>query len=398
MASAIGSTASLSMSSLSVVVIGPDAKRRQAIVHGFNGSQARITRELDVYPEVDDLAGLLDSDPDVVLVDLDPDAERAIDVIENICGTTSALTVMVYSSSIDSELLVRCMRAGAREFLTEPLSQAPVADALVRAAVRRDEVRRSRKATGKLFVFAGAKGGSGATTVASNFALCLANDSGGKVALVDLDLHLGDAALSLGITPKFSTADALENMSRLDSDLLAAMLAKHASGLAVLAAPDAVSGLHITRDAVERLLRVAREKFDFVVVDAGSNPADVCEALFEAATRVYLVAQLSVAELRNANRLITRYFSGADAGRMEVVLNRFVARTAEIDDAAITKALTRPAKWKVPNDFAAARRSQNTGVPLLLEDSVVARALRDMAWDAAGKAVQPEKKKKFGLF
>jgi pilus assembly protein CpaE len=398
MATIAGSTASFSMTALSVIVIGPDAKRRQAIVRGFSGSQARITRELDVYPEVDDLAALLDSDPDVVLVDLDPDPERAIDVVENICGTTSALTVMVYSSQIDSELLVRCMRGGAREFLTEPLSTAPVADALVRASVRREEVRRTRKSTGKLFVFAGAKGGSGTTTVASNFALSLAKDSGGKVALVDLDLYLGDAALSLGITPKFSTADALENMSRLDSELLAAMLAKHASGLAVLAAPDAVSGLHITRDGVETLLRVAREKFDFVVVDAGSNPADVCEALFIAATRVYLVAQLSVAELRNANRLITRYFNGTDAGRMEVVLNRFVARMAEIDDAAITKALTRPAKWKVPNDFVAARRSQNTGVPLLMEDSVVARAIRDMACDAAGKPTQPEKKKKFGLF
>jgi len=398
MATIAGSAASFSMTALSVIVIGPDPKRRQAIVRGFSGSQARITRELDIYPEVDDLAGLLDSDPDIVLVDLDPDPERAIDAIENICGTTSAVTVMVYSSHIDSELLVRCMRGGAREFLTEPLSAAPVADALVRASVRREEVKRTRKSTGKLFVFAGAKGGSGTTTVASNFALSLAKDSGGKVALVDLDLYLGDAALSLGITPKFSTADALENMSRLDSELLAAMLAKHASGLAVLAAPDAVSGFHITRDGVETLLRVAREKFDFVVVDAGSNPADVCEALFVAATRVYLVAQLSVAELRNANRLITRYFNGADAGRMEVVLNRFVARMAEIDDAAITKALTRPAKWKVPNDFVAARRSQNTGVPLLMEDSLVARAIRDMAWDAAGKPVQPEKKKKFGLF
>jgi len=234
--------------------------------------------------------------------------------------------------------------------------------------------------------------------VASNFALSLAKDSGGKVALVDLDLHLGDAALSLGVSPKFSTVDALENTSRLDADLLTAMLAKHASGLAVLAAPDAVSGLHMTRDGVDRLLRVVRESFDYVVVDAGANPAEVCEALFEAATRVYLVAQVSVSELRNANRLITRYFNGTDAGRMEVVLNRFVARNTEIDDTAIARALTRPAKWKVPNDFAAARRSQNTGVPLLTEDSAVSRAIRDLARDAVGKPTQLEKKKKFGLF
>src|SRR6185312_9467719 len=142
---------------------------------------------------------------------------------------------MVYSARADSELLVRCMRAGVREFLTEPVLPSTVGEALVRASVRRDEVRRhKKKATGKLLVFVGAKGGSGATTVASNFAVALAKQSGGKVALLDLDLQLGDAALTLGVVTKFTALDALENMNRLDSDVLSVLMAKHESGLAVL--------------------------------------------------------------------------------------------------------------------------------------------------------------------
>jgi Flp pilus assembly CpaE family ATPase len=107
---------------------------------------------------------------------------------------------------------------------------------------------------------------------------------------------------------------------------------------------------------------------------------------------------VSVADLRNANRFVSRYFSGTDGGKLEIVLNRFIARTAEIDEASITKALTRPAKWKIPNDFAAAQRAQNTGVPMALEKSQVARAFAAMANAASGQTVSPAKRKKFGLF
>jgi pilus assembly protein CpaE len=390
-------TDTVSMSALSVFLIVPDEQRRRALAQAFSGAQARIARELASYPAMDDVGQIADSDCDVIVVDLDPDAETALDVVENICGANSSVTVMIYAAHAAPDMLVRCMRAGAREFLSEPLQPGAVAEALVRASVRREEVRRSKKTSGKVLVFAGAKGGAGVTTVATNFALTLAKDSA-KVLLIDLDLHLGDAALAVGVSSKFSTADALENTNRLDSDFLSVMLAKHSSGLSVLAGPDAVSGVHLTREAVEKLLRIAGEDFDYVVVDAGANPADVFETLFDAATAVYLVTQLGIPDLRNANRLINRYFSGTDGKKLEVVLNRFLARSAEIDDAAITKALTRPAKWRVPNDFPAARKAQNSGVPIAMEDSPISRIIREMAWAASGQTGRSEKKRRFGLF
>ena len=84
--------------------------------------------------------------------------------------------------------------------VTEPLLRETVAEALVRASARVQEVRRQKKVSGQVLVFTGAKGGSGVTTVASNFALALAKEATGKVVLVDLDLQLGDAALTLGIS------------------------------------------------------------------------------------------------------------------------------------------------------------------------------------------------------
>jgi pilus assembly protein CpaE len=305
---------------------------------------------------------------------------------------------MIYSSHSDQELLVRCMRAGAREFLSEPVRQSTVAEAFVRAAARRHESRLQKKTTGKVLIFIGAKGGCGTTTLATNFAVVLAKTSGAKVAFLDLDLELGDAALTLGVTPQFSIFDALENIHRLDSDFLSTLLTPHNSGVSVLASPDHFTAVRPSQDSIEKLLRVMRSDFPYVVVDAGSGLRDIHSTLFEIADTVYLVSQVNLSELRNSNRLITRHFNGPVGDKLEIILNRFTSRALEADEDTIRKALTRPAKWKLPNEYSAARRALNAGIPLALENTSVSRVLVEIARSACGQSVQGERKRRFGLF
>jgi pilus assembly protein CpaE len=398
MSSATRDPDSLSMSALSIVLVSPSAERRQAVARALNGPQANVARELSKYPNIDDAAQLANGDYDVVIVDLDADPEHALDLVEGICGANSAMTVMALSNQADPDLLVRCMRAGAREFLAEPIVPSKVAEALVRAAARRQEASRQKKTGGKMLVFVGAKGGSGVTTVAANFAVALARESGSKVGLVDLELQLGDAALTLGLTTQFSVADALENIHRLDSDFLATLLTKHPSGVFVLGAPDNLGSFHPSTNGVEKLLRTFREDFPYVVVDAGAYFSDLYGMLFETADTVYLVTQVNVPELRNANRVVTRYFNGSESGKLQVVLNRFTSRALEIDENGINRALTRPASWKLPNEYAAARRAQDAGVAIALDDTALSRALAAMARAACGQCAQTEKKRRFSLF
>jgi pilus assembly protein CpaE len=381
---------------LSVALVGPEEPRRRAVAAAIAGSQAKVTREFAAYPDLDEVPQLLEAGYEVIIVDLDSDQERALDLVESICGSSS-VTVMVYSSHSDPELLVRCMRAGAREFLTQPIASATIAEALVRASVRRPTVRAPKKTLGKVLVFAGAKGGSGVSTIASNFAILVAQESRQNTVLLDLGLPLGAAALDLGITTEFSTANALQNINRLDSNFLSKLLTKHSSGLSVLSAPDKYTPLHVSNEAIAKLVSVARQDFEYVVIDAGSSMGSTYKTLLESASIAYLVAQVGISELRNSNRIISEFFT-LPTPKLEIVLNRFTQNPLGIDEENITKALTRQATWKIPSDYGTVQRAQNTATPLALGESAITTVLRQMARTACGLPAVADKKKRFSLF
>jgi pilus assembly protein CpaE len=163
----------------------------------------------------------------------------------------------------------------------------------------------------------------------------------------------------------------------------------------VLAAPDRYTPLRASDEAVEKLLSVVRQDFDYVVVDGGSG--SVSRMLLDAAAVAYLVTQVSISELRNSNRLISEFFDSGGR-KLEVVLNRFTPRSLSIDEENITKALTRPVDWKVPNDYPAVRRAQDTATPLAQADSPISRVIRQMARAACNLSPTSDKKKRFGLF
>ena len=397
---------------MSVALIGPDEDRRKAVAEALAGpppepgsrnkprpaGNAVFIREYSDYPpQPDDLTRILEQDYDVILLDLDSDPECALNVVKSI-STQSAATVMVYSAKSDVDLVVRSMRAGAREFLNLPVSTGNMAEALARVSTQRTAPRSAKKSGArKLFVFLGTKGGCGVTTLATNFAICVAQESGQNTLLIDLGVPIGDTAINLGMVPKYSTANALEDPSRLDGRFLNSLLAKHTSGLNVLAAPNEFPPTPATNAAVDRLISVAKQNYDFVVVDAGSRADLKGSAVFDNSAIIYLITQVGISELRNANRMISQLF-GPRATPLQIVLNRYTTRSLGFDEDHITKALTMPAEWRIPDDYAAAHRTQNTATAIAMDDSPISRAIRQMAKAACGIQEDTEKKKLFGIF
>jgi len=382
---------------LSIALIGPNENRRRIVANALAGSGSSTVREFPSYPsKTNDVPHMMEQNFDVYIIDLDGDQRYALELVEEISANPS-VTVMVFSMNNDPNLLMSCMRAGAREFLSQPVALGPLNEALARASTRRPAARTSNKPGGKVLVFLGGKGGSGVTTVACNFAVSLVQDCAQSTVLIDLDLPLGDAALNLGITPQFSTVDALQNYTRLDQNFLSKLLTKHSSGLFVLAAPGKFPQVEVSNEAMERLVAVARMAFDYVVVDAGSRFDLSGTTLVDQADTVYLVMQAGIPELRNSHRVISEYFKNGGSN-LEIVLNRFMPRSGGVVEEHISKALTRPVQWKIPSDYVTVRRMQNEATPLAMEDSMIARAIQDMARTACGMPAKAEKKKGFSLF
>lgn len=390
--------AAVGASDLSIALIGPNENRRRIVANALAGAGSSAVREFSSYPnKTTDVPRMMEQNFDVYIIDLDGDQRLALELVEEIAANP-AITVMVYSMNNDPNLLMSCMRSGAREFLSQPVALGPLNEALSRASTRRPTTRMpSSKGGGKVLVFLGGKGGSGVTTVACNFAVSLVQECSQTAVLIDLDLPLGDAALNLGISPQFSTVDALQNYTRLDQNFLSKLLTKHSSGLFVLAAPGKFPQVEVSNEAMERLVAVARTAFDFVVVDAGSRFDLSGTTLVDQADTVYLVMQAGIPELRNSHRVISEYFKNGGSN-LEIVLNRFMPRSGGVDEEHISKALTRPVQWKIPSDYVTVRRMQNEATPLALEDSMIARAIQDMARTACGMPAKPEKKRGFSLF
>jgi pilus assembly protein CpaE len=381
-------------SAMSIAIVDPDLERRSA-VSGIicalrpNGTIPRVS----TLSDVGNAQSLMHQGFDVVLIAVDIHKEPALKTIEALCHESTS-TPMAYSELTDDDLLIRCMRAGVREFLRYPFAQGVIEEAFSRLASRVQLAPDAKKVIGKSFVFLGAKGGSGVTTAACNFAVSLAQESKKNTLLIDLDLPLGDASLCLGISSEFSTLDALRDAERLDPTFLAKIVSKHKSGLNVLGAPGKYIRLSPPGESVDNLLAIAIKSFDYVVIDAGSKWELTSTRLFDIVSTVFLVTQVGVAELRNSNRLITGCLQAYSA-KLEIVLNRYTAEMFGIDDEAIESALTRPAQWRIPNDFAAVRMMQNTAEPL--RASNIQRAIKKMATTASGIADDSEeKKKRFG--
>jgi pilus assembly protein CpaE len=385
---------------LNVALLGPDEQRRKLVASAISKHPGLKLHEFSSFPpRLEDLPQRLAQAYEVVIIDADSEPDYAFALAETIC-TSGRSYVMAYSVGADMKRAVQFMRAGVREFFTLPIDANEISAALTRATNHRDAPPpqpRDDKKTGKLFVFLGSKGGCGVTTLASNFALALAEESENPTLLIDLGQPLGDVAINLGITAEYSIVTALENPGRVDPNLLSTLVSKHSSGLSILPAPTEIYDVKATTEAVDKLVKVTRDIYDYVVFDIGSRIDLMDSTLFEDSSTVFLVTQGGISEMRTANRMIQKFFSKRDEN-LQIVLNRHKPGDSLFDEAQVTKALTRLVQWKIPDDYAAARRTRETATPMVLVDSNISQTIRTMAKSVAGLLSEKNEKKGFFSF
>ncbi len=305
---------------------------------------------------------------DLFIVDARHDPAAAMARVETLRAASATSGIFVVASEPNPDLILQSMRAGANEFFTFPPAQETFFEAIRRTAARRTATGHGQTAT--TFVFFGAKGGAGTTTMAVNCAVELARLSNQRTLIVDLKPGLGEVGLFLGVRSRYTLVDALDNMNRLDAEFLRELVAKHKSGLEILAGsdnferPNAADGA-----ALEEILRHLREEYEYVVIDAGSQlNAGVLASLYTADT-IGLVANPDVPSIRNAQRLLDRIRQmGAAPERVRLLLNR-AAEPFPIPPAQIEAAVGHPIDHMFPSDYKTVSAALNSGVPLALTGS-----------------------------
>jgi pilus assembly protein CpaE len=394
---------------LSLVAICLDTETSSQLKHFVDStSLVQLRAELKNYLAGEEDASLVDQlkdlQPDICLVDFDPDREQATRTAERIHEVFSDTALFAVSADAQPELIIRAMRCGCREYLVKPLDLDQMVEALARVGGRKRE--RKDQPTGQLVAFIGAKGGSGVTTLAIHIAAILAQTHGRKTLLVDLHSDLGDASLYLALKKhQYHFYDLAENTHRLDADLLQGYLVQHPSGLDVLPAPE---GFDVARQvsrgtAVAQTLAFLRTRYEFVVVDCHPGLDDQNMAVIDQADQVYIVAQPEVPALRNVARYIDQLSQfQVQPDRVRVVINRHLKK-GTISDAAIEKAIRKSIYWRVPNQYSEVMKTINTGDPLSLSSgSDFMRSLSGWAETLAGKSTPGGKKKEgrglLGLF
>jgi len=303
---------------------------------------------------------------DVVIVDVRGDASAAMASIERYRGAASGATIFAVADANDPNLILQSMRAGANEFFAWPPDDEAFHGAIRRTAARRESSQGARPGATTL-VFFGAKGGAGTTTIAVNCGVELARLSKRSTVVVDLKPGLGEVALFLGVRPRFSIIDAIDNLHRLDREFLKELVMTHKSGLEVIAGSDQFDRPGAAdAGAIEELFRLLARQYEFIVVDAGSQINSCSVAALYTADQMFLVANPDVPSVRNAQKLLDRVRQlGACGERVRFVLNR-AAEPFPIPPKQIENAVGHPIHTTFLSDYKTVSTALNSGVPLTL--------------------------------
>jgi pilus assembly protein CpaE len=346
------------------------------------------------------------SQPDVVVVSLDADHAKALQLIAQLAQESPGIPILAVSGRGDGQSILQALRSGAKEFLTSPVVLEELLTALQRlqrSRVTSDgaPINGTSKAESLVVALAGARGGVGCTSIAVNLGCTLAQHPRYSVALIDLDLALGDADVALDLMPDYTLADVALNIERLDMTFLRRSLCKHNSGLSLLPHPVQMEDASIIREEhLQRVIGLLRASYTHLLLDLskGFNPTDV--TALRMADVILLVSQLELTSLRNTVRILLTL--GADpalADKVRVVLNR-VGSDADIGLKKAEETIGKPIFWQVPNDARSMIESRNQGVPLLQHAprSKVQQSIVGLAEALCGKAEVPAASVKKGRF
>ena len=314
------------------------------------------------------LSPALVDDAELVVVELDGGDPRSMQRLTALRAQRPSLPLIVAMHGADLATTRALIRQGVDDVIALPLDRGEFSDAVTGILATAGGTLPKAERLAPVVAVAQSVGGIGATTVATHLAYHL-GEKGGEhgTCLIDLDLQFGNAATYLGANPSLTMDDLLTAGRRVDGQLLRTVAATCGEGVAVIAAPERISPLEaVDTDQLLRILEVARQEYDHVVLDLPGSWANWTLSAIDKADIILLVVDLSVGSLRQARRRLTLFEeTGIDPSRLRIVANRVerrLFRTISVRDAAET--LRYPVMATINNDYPVVQSAHDQGVLL----------------------------------
>jgi pilus assembly protein CpaE len=305
----------------------------------------------------------------VVVADLDAGNEaemQALDALVTRIGNWPP--VVAITQAFDESVARRLMQMRVADFMVKPVPPVELVQTCARVAKKPANTETSEA---QIFTFLPAVGGAGVTTLAVQTAMLLLNSgTRGKTAtcLVDLDFQHGACADYLDIEPRLNIGEIEPRPERLDRQLLEVMISQHASGLAVVAAPNRPAEMRsFDPDVVTRLLDLVSSHFDYVVFDMPRTWFSWTDSVLLGSNKLFIVTETTVPGLRHAKQLVEAIRERlGDGPHPQVIINRFEQGlfSAGLRRSDVEQALGEAFAASIPNHYSIVREAIDRGVPL----------------------------------
>ena len=229
------------------------------------------------------------------------------------------------------------------------------------------------------------KGGVGRTSLAVNLALELANITKEKVALVDLNMHLGDVTTFLDIKPSFDISYLIKKVDSADEEFMLSTLEQYQNtGMYILADPPYMEeAKKIQPIEVQKMIDKLRTVFPYIVIDTSSAFDNITVTALDNSDLILLVSTINVPSVRNCQRCLDAFDRlGYEEEKTKIIVNRYMENDdIKIED--VEKALDKNIYWRVPNNYYTIMSAINKGQPVseINNDSNIAKCYRELATD-----------------
>ncbi len=349
--------------SVSVVASGSALEFLRPDFHSRTSDQLHI---FEMEPDAEIPAEII-HDAQVMVVEVDPAIGSSMDRIKHIHALRPNLPIVVGLRDAGVSTVRTLLRQGVEDIASVPFQLEEMLDSIANAVEDNYAEVETEIELAPLFAVVKSRGGEGATTVTTHLGKHLLEygQSGRGVCILDLDIQAGSVAPYLGVTPRRSLEDLLEAGHRLDGSVLRSVAMRRDDGIHVIAAPFDIQPLEtVDSDQLLRVIKLARQEFDFVLIDLPSNWTNWNLSTLLEASQILMVVELEISSLRQAKRWLELFNSvGVNASKVAVAVNRVEKKLfGSISLRDVREALKRDVLVGLPNEGAKILTAQDQGM------------------------------------